>query len=343
MTSRLRISFGFVGLAAMTVAMSGVGCGGKESGDQNPAAATGGTAASAGQTGTSGGVAASGAAGGAQGGTNGGAGGDTTTGGSGPTGQVGTLGQTCGAPGTLACAGNYQKLTLICGADGKWAAGQTCTGNQICDTRAGVNAGTCQDQDPQCQGHEPGYKFCVGVAVHACDADNLSTTLVESCTTVCTGGACDNSVPACPTGASVVSCAEDCGVSSGCTVDANGCYLAYLEAPTTNPVWFRTPAASATCACGSGRHYMRVIDLHGTRYWLVNGAGHWNVGVYVLSTCHYTPYDVCNDTQARQCVAVPSSSDCGGAQASYYIYTDDPSAGPTNVSFEAQQQLGTCP
>jgi hypothetical protein len=38
------------------------------------------------------------------------------------TGSVGVLGQSCSPPGMLACAGNEQKLQLLCNASGEWVA-----------------------------------------------------------------------------------------------------------------------------------------------------------------------------------------------------------------------------
>jgi hypothetical protein len=329
MTCRLAITFGFL---AMTAAMSGAGCSDRESSRPSPAAATGGAGATG--TGASGGAAASGA----QGGTSVGGAAGGATGGSGPTGQVGTLGQSCGAPGTLACAGNYQKLTLICGADGKWAAGQTCTGNQICDTRAGVNAGTCQDQDPQCLGHEPGYKFCVGAAVYACGADNLSTVLVESCTGTCENGACNNAADPCP--ASGIICSSDCGgPSAACTSDAGVCDVLW---PTSNIVGtkevVRTPAATQACACSSGRKYIQLAS-RGTSAVKVTAPAPW--WLFAVPSVPQSLGDTCTTTDAPQCLVVQGVATTYLRQIA--IVTDDPAAPVRNVTFETVAAGTTCP
>ena len=108
-------------------------------------------------------------------------------------GMVGVLGQACSPPGTLGCAGNEQKLQLLCDATEHWVDNGTCSGSQLCDSVPGQNAGTCQDQVPQCVGHTPGYEFCVpsgGPELLACGPDLVTTTTVTICPVACANGMC---------------------------------------------------------------------------------------------------------------------------------------------------------
>jgi hypothetical protein len=319
MTCRLPITFGFVGFAAMTVAMSGAGCSGTESSDQSPVAATGGTA---GQTGTSGGGTDT------QGGNGGGA-----TGGSGPTGQVGTLGQSCGTPGALACAGNYQKLTLICGADGKWAAGQTCTGNQICDTRAGVNAGSCQDQDSQCAGHGPGYKFCVQYSVYQCGRDALDYSQVADCAGPCIDGVCSDSEP-CPSGSfQGVDCAHDCSPTDpACGPGVCQASSAELMPMPGWPIVVRTGGAADSCPCSDGQKWTLTIPVSAVDdYVKATVAPPWTVALSQFATGNG-----CTRSALGQCAV-------GLAPEAVEAITTDPNAGPRNITITLVNEGTTCP
>ena len=92
-----------------------------------------------------------------------GKGGSSGAGGSGgSTGEaIATLGDPCSKSGELACAGHAQKLMLLCDGS-KWVSNGVCPLQQICDTRPGLTAGSCQDPVPQCLGHQPGDGVCEG-------------------------------------------------------------------------------------------------------------------------------------------------------------------------------------
>jgi len=92
---------------------------------------------------------------------------------------VGTLGSPCDRPGALACAGHAQKLQLICDG-GVWKTNGVCPGAQICDTRPGPTAGSCQDPDPACIGKKANESFCDGAVRRTCGPDLLSST-TETC------------------------------------------------------------------------------------------------------------------------------------------------------------------
>lgn len=91
---------------------------------------------------------------------------------SGPTSGIGSP---CSSAGALSCQGVAQQLKLIC--DGtKWVSNGTCSGDQVCDPRAGSSLGTCQT--PACKA---GTTTCEGATLKACGADLLSFK-----TTTCT-------------------------------------------------------------------------------------------------------------------------------------------------------------
>jgi hypothetical protein len=86
-----------------------------------------------------------------------------------------------------------QKLQLLCSAAGQWTSNGTCNGSQLCDSAPGVNAGTCQDPIPQCEGQQPGYTFCVpsgGPELEVCGPD-LVTVSTSVCPVACVSGACE--------------------------------------------------------------------------------------------------------------------------------------------------------
>ena len=115
------------------------------------------------------------------------------------TGTLGVLGCPCSAPGSLACTGNAQKVTLIC-SGGSWAYSQTCMAGQLCDSTPGSNQGTCLPIDPVCVNATPGQNVCGDpTTVAACGADLVSDSPVQACTDamICIAGACVTPPP-CP-------------------------------------------------------------------------------------------------------------------------------------------------
>ena len=110
-------------------------------------------------------------------------GGDATSG-------LATLGTPCCTPGELACAGHAQKLVLVCDPRSKrWSALQSCSGQTLCDTRTGLNQGSCQPIEPICAGSTPGSKVCDGKVLVECGPD-LVTSEPTTCTHACDEGRC---------------------------------------------------------------------------------------------------------------------------------------------------------
>lgn len=143
--------------------------------------------------------------------------GGVSTGGVSPTGGAGpvcsgspTLGCPCTASGTLACNGAASKLVLICSA-GTWSYQTTCDANSNCNQASGV----CQAIIPQCTA--AGVAYCEGVDVRrVCGAD-LVTSTTQTCTGVCSAGACVT--PRCGDGK--IETGEEC--DDGNTQAADGC------------------------------------------------------------------------------------------------------------------------
>jgi len=100
---------------------------------------------------------------------------DVDSGDAGDPSAVGTLGQACDKSGALACGGHAQKLQLICDG-GVWKSLGVCPGAQICDTRLGPTAGSCQDPDPACVGKKPGESFCEGAVRRTCGPDLITSS-----------------------------------------------------------------------------------------------------------------------------------------------------------------------
>ncbi len=140
---------------------------------------------------------------------------------------LGVLGQACGQPGDLACAGHAKKITLLCDGTGHWAASVTCPNGELCDSRAGLNRGTCAAIDPVCSASQPGDIVCDGQRRTQCGPDLVSSIVLETCVSqACTPAAC---VGACAPGAT--RCSGD-GVQS---CSAAGQWGAPAACPSTAP------------------------------------------------------------------------------------------------------------
>jgi hypothetical protein len=133
------------------------------------------------------------------------------------------LGAACAAPGSLACAGPHQKLTLLCSARGKWDANQTCPSGQFCSTTPGPDLGICKAPDFDCADRQPGDAFCASDAttLMKCDEDGITSIEGQKCQAGCVDGRCtpprlcpENLVyscdPGCPGPNTSPSCFEVC-------------------------------------------------------------------------------------------------------------------------------------
>jgi hypothetical protein len=342
------------------------GGGGKSSGGMPSAGGSAGTLGSSGTAGSSGSSGTAGtsavAAGGADdsGGTSGAAPGSGGTsgaaGGSGPEAGFGgvpseggasggddgveELGGPCDSLASLACAGNHQRVTLICGADRRWEVNQTCGGDQVCDTSAGIRRGSCQDRLPECRDFDPGYRFCQdATTLMECGPDNVTTALVETCTGACWEAACDNRPNHCPREA-FVNCADDCGENTECSPYCPGIEW-YIPIERAAELTFRIPGYAGACTdeCSDAIRVFRIFQdlpiLNGMPALRVRVPPPWKVVVAPSEE------DVCELLSvAAECTAYEGYGD----EDIIVILTDDPSAAAANVTITVPETgVPTCP
>lgn len=324
-------------------ASGGTGGSGESGGTTSTASGAGGvdTTSAGGLGGTSGSGGATGgsASGGASssGGSSGG-GGTAGSGGTGPTGVIGVLGEPCDSPGQLACAGNHQKLTVVCGGDGEWEVNETCGATEFCDSAEGVATGLCVEPTEACVNRVPGELFCEQPSVVACDVDGLRTRVVEECMTPCSEGACEEFGAPCPT-EEFVNCSRQCGEFE-CLASEDDCVRGqplddYLEA-VGDSVIVRTASYSDLCVragerCGDEIRAMPV------------GASNLRLRCTVdapwgIVTEARLSEDAC--AERRPCEIV-EAGDISSTVA--WVEISDPEAGPINVLVEVVDEEATCP
>jgi len=293
------------GTASMTVTSSG---------------GAGGTGGVAGTSGDSGGTSSSGGSS-----DSGGSGGTSGSGGTEATGVIGVLGEPCDSPGELACAGNHQKLTVVCGGDGEWEVNETCGELEYCDSKPGANAGVCRAPAAECATGEVDAHLCYQGDLHNCAPDGIEPMLVEDCVVRCEGGACINEVEPCPTG-DVLNCDPECGDTSDCFPGIDDVVIENLG----DILVFRTA------------DYANAVDDDCTTaaYALVFGNGYRRVKATVAR-----PWRVTFDGDGALECAFGGGEQCAVSVSpnAVWIYTDDPSAKPSNVTLEYVYPDAECP
>jgi hypothetical protein len=253
-----------------------------------------------------------------------------------PSGVVGVLGGSCGQPGELACAGNHQKLTLVCGGTGTWAVNQTCGAGYFCETTAGSNAGTCIQEAPECSGQAAGAVLCSGSTIVQCNADNTSAVAVATCSH-CQDGKCVDVADPCPVPDAVTSqlgqCASDCprmNTAAGCS----SCVVGPLDCQTSGV--FRLPATRDACAsqCPSGRRVFELAVTDAGFGVLVRVPAPWHL-VGPIDTDGGLPADFCS-AAGTSCMRLKSNATPSiPVTTSIVLFADDLSALPRNVSCQA--------
>ena len=276
----------------------------------------------------------SGAAAGA--GAGGGSGGTGGSGGSESTGVIGILGDPCDSPGQLACAGNHQKLTLVCGPDGMWETNQICEASEFCDSTPGSNAGTCSEQHSQCTNRQPGEHFCEANTEMECGPDTVTVEVYEECSGICVEGTCDNDTNRCPEG-NYVDCSGDCTESLGVCMD---CPARIALSMPDDGLTIRLPAYEDACSftCGSelrGAVFSGRSVPFGQRF-RVQSQLPWRVFAGSGLPDAQAP---CSTTPGSTCAVVESNDE----SLYFFVFTDDPSAGVRNVLIEPVDQEATCP
>lgn len=161
---------------------------------------------------------------------------------------VQSLGKNCGDAGALACAGENQKLQLLCYGS-KWVQNGTCSGSTVCDTGE-ANRGSCQEPVPGCADKDPGEPYC-GAAdeVHSCGPDRLGGMRLEECSGRCVDGEC---VPGdvCPNASSqLFDCSEECAeLDESCSLNStNNCGNVTILEGDTMPAVVRTASSANSC------------------------------------------------------------------------------------------------
>jgi hypothetical protein len=309
------------------------GTGGKMGG-----AAGKGSAGTGGKSGAGGAAGASSGGGGrAQGGSAGQAGGSAGQGGgtagqngaagTGTAGMVGVLGTQCSPPGALACAGNHQKLTVLCGGSGMWEANQTCGADLYCDSTPGPTVGLCTPVAEGCDAG-PGTVFCSDdeKQIVTCGPDAVTKSEV-ACDGACHRGVCRDDRDVCLDWDDYeygTACAKDCGepVSTGnwCPFrEEDGCYSSVIGVV---PGLVRTPWSDDVCSCESveGRTMVLVLQPQ-SMYSRVTVSPPWSIG-----SC---------GQDAQHCLVVD--------YAFVELWTPSLDAGPVNIIVEEVGPQATCP
>jgi hypothetical protein len=305
---------------------SPAGGSGNGSGGASGSPATGGTAqGGSSDAGTSGSSAegGSGAGGGSAGTSNGGSSGSGS--GGGPTGVVGTLGGECAPPGSLACTGNFQKVSLLCGADGRWAANQTCSTGEFCDTTPGPNAGTCAPQAPECEGREPGTPLCLGKDLWECGPDTVTVVPKMECEGSCRDGACSAADPCLD---DAIDCAGDCRGRDDLCWECGG--------PAYNSTVRIGAADGCAVTCGGTVLQRFTISTSTSVSSVARVSPPWRV----VATSEFFPDYCALNVDAQSCAETVAGPD---VNASYIIVlTDEPSPPPHNISVEEVGAMNRC-
>jgi hypothetical protein len=289
---------------------------------------TGATAGMGGSSDPTGGAHSGGSGTGGAGPGGSGAGGQGGSAGGGAAGMTGTLGERCSPRGALACAGNHQKVTLLCSGDDTWQPNQTCGTDQFCDSTPGPNVGTCRPVASGCE-DGPGRTFCSAdeKQLVTCGPDAVSAT-TTACNGACRDAECRDDVGDCPAWDDYVdreACASDCGTPEGstCSIDMNGCHYPVVY---RFPAVVRTPWADEACGCSTGRTMTATIlwDNFSPSYVRVTAPSPWGFGG-------------CGETRTACVVVAPTPN------VTELELSTDTDTGPVNILFEGFDTEPTCP
>lgn len=292
----------------------------------------GGTSGAAGMSATGGKTGDDGAGGSNGAGGSDGAGG---TGGSESTGAVGALGATCDSPGALSCAGNHQKLTLVCGGDGEWEVNQTCGSTEFCDSAKGSTAGVCVESSVECAGRAPDEPFCFEEDLHDCDPDGIRPTLVEDCVIECSErGAeaiCINELEPCPAPElQAFNCDRECGTLYATC--GSGVGPQWVPGDVGDAMIFRAGGYDEAWECAKNEAFhsyaLHVSPQNGPRFIRGRVAAPWRLWL-----------GFCEDGSAAPEQCFVQEVDAG---RSLYVGTNDPNATAATVVFEVVPQGTTC-
>jgi hypothetical protein len=273
---------------------------------------------------------------------------------------IGPLGQSCSPVGSFACYALNDTRQMVCNAQGIWASYSACGDGTICDARAGATAGTCVAPDDGCKTYGAGMNFCKNDNVWFCDQFGITSVQKETCGFGCVDAHC---VPAtgCPPAVPVCENGTECAFRvvaqyfcseywwsgtglvnndvaaldinmNGTTFDAKLVHIAYSE----------TTSLDSLCPGTSGRHAFNfaiaqiipsgaTIKLKVSAPWrMVTGDA---VSPHGLSL-------ICSGTPGDTCITLYDYV----TPVYAWIYTDDPSAGSTNLLVEKDpSNSASCP
>lgn len=253
-------------------------------------------------------------------------------------GVVATLGAFCTPPGKLACAGNYQKLTLVCGGSNTWEVNQTCSVGQFCESTAGVNAGLCRAELAECEG-KPNLQYCADVdSLYACSADAVAKTLVETCSGRCYDGKCDPLVDPCPT-TTAISYSTDCkGAPGVSTVAPNLCKT---STPSPHPSFIvrmpRSPLTKNDCplSCSDGSYTYQTLQLAWGPLVRVTVGLPWQLAAVQTTYDLSADEAACSGPRAVQCLLATS-------EQFVVVYSGEAMSLPRNVLVEPASATVHC-
>jgi hypothetical protein len=246
--------------------------------------------------------------------------------GNGAAGMVGVLGTPCSPPGALACAGNYQKLTVLCGGDGEWEPNQTCGVDLYCDSSPGPNVGLCQPVIEECE-NRSGVVFCAPDErrLVTCGPDAVTKSEV-TCDGACHRDMCRDDLAACPEWDDYFdssACTRDCyGANQVCN-RPDGCVSGTaVNAVFGTPSVIRTPWSDEACACEGDEGRSMLLGVYGgTQVFRVTVPPPWSIGS-------------CGD-EPIHCAIVDGNM--------VQIWTPEVDAGPVNVLVEGAGTQDSCP
>ncbi len=253
---------------------------------------------------------------------------------------VQTLGDECDAPGTLACAGEGQKLQLLCDGD-SWVQNGTCAGAAVCDTSE-PNRGSCQEVPEGCMGMTAEDTYCDDYDVRKCGPDRLGQELVEECEGLCEEGQCTFGNQCPDTIFDFYDCAGDCETwGEECSVSAGEeCGYFEISADAKLPLVVRTPSATDACqpyddTCSERGFSVKFRGASNRAYRIRLPEG-VEGGVVELPNfdvvLRHTPcYVKENSSTSTGCLTVPSASDSYTRWAIIYV---PEGSGPLNLTVE---------
>lgn len=256
------------------------------------------------------------------------------------------VGRPCVQQGDLGCSSTTKNLTLVCGQDLIWKAGEQCEGEGYCRSDPGEEFGRCVTDNP-CATLEPGAAFCNGNRAVTCSADQQVERETD-CESFCVEGSCDSQACFEPT-QELHNCDVSCGeLSEDCWEhpDAECLYFSTYPLESQSSIVLRTPEAAEGCYVCANEDTLVILAT------LLDGAetnrefggndkrlrirtfGDW----HVREDAEFCPVE---GDPVVDCLILETAPSNEVRQA--YVYTKLPTAGSENVLIEVVDEAATCP